>query len=85
MRRALGVVLAVVACVGCASTGYRSSSLQDELIDVGLTDRQAECVTNRLEDHFDPARLSSHVEPTEKELATARRVLRSCGVRVRTR
>jgi hypothetical protein len=68
---------------GCAGNSYDASSLQDELIDVGLTERQALCVTNRLEDHFDPRRLSSHEEPTDKELATARSVLESCGVETR--
>jgi hypothetical protein len=73
------------ACTGCASTGYRASSLQDQLVGAGLTERQAVCVTERLEDRFDPRRLSSHVEPTAREVATARTVLRSCGVPVRAR
>jgi hypothetical protein len=70
---------------GCASTGYDANSLQRELVDVGLTERQARCVTARLEDHFDPQRLSSHVDPARREVARTRLILRSCGVEPRPR
>jgi hypothetical protein len=88
-RFALGrrvAALAVILLVhGCASTGYDASSLQRELVDAGLTERQAACVTERLEDHFDPQRLSSHVDPARREVARTRLVLRSCGVEPRPR
>jgi hypothetical protein len=82
-RRSLRCIVAgalVVLTSACATSGYDAGSLQDDLVGVGLTSRQATCVTEGLEDHFDPRRLSSHVDPTAAERRTANRVLAACGV-----
>jgi hypothetical protein len=81
----LGIVVLGIVGAGCAATGFNAGSMQKELIDAGLTERQAVCVTERLEDRLDARRLSSHVDPRRREVAIARVVLRSCGVQPRPR
>lgn len=58
---ALGAILA--ACGG----GYDRGDAIDEMTDQGLSEVQAECVIDRLEDEIGEDRLGSDDEPTAEE------------------
>ena len=78
------VLLAVVACVtlgACAQSGYDANKLQSQLRRAGATEAQARCVTDGLENAFDPNRLGAHSEPTLDELTRAHALLTKCGIR----
>jgi hypothetical protein len=84
-RRVVLVGLAAAFLGACASSGYDASSLQRQLVHVGLTSKQADCVTNAMEDNFDLRRLGAHTKLTAKEIRTQRQLLLKCGVKVRPR
>ena len=81
VRRVLVAALACIALGACAQSGYDASKLQSELRHAGATDAQARCVTDALENTFDPNRLGAHSEPTLAELMRTHDVLTKCGIR----
>ena len=83
MRGRWWLGIAAVLLAACASSGYDASSLQRQLVRAGLTSKQADCVTNAMEDHFDLQRLGAHTSVTATEIRVQRQLLVSCGVKVR--
>jgi hypothetical protein len=77
------VLVVAVACAGCAQSGYDPNKLQRELVRAGLTQEQAQCVTDRMQGTFDIDQLGSHSEPTQKELETTRQIVEGCGFKLR--
>jgi hypothetical protein len=77
------VLVAAVTCAGCAQSGYDPNKLQRELVRAGLTQDQAECVTDRMQGTFDINQLGSHSEPTQKELDTTHQIIEGCGFKLR--
>jgi hypothetical protein len=82
MRRALIVLCLAGAVAACAQSGYDPSKLQKELQHAHLTPEQSRCVTNGLEQAFDPLQLGSHSKPTAKEESTTRDILVKCGIKL---
>ena len=83
MRGLVRIAVAVVLLAACATSGYNASSLQRQLVRSGLTTKQADCVTNAMEDNFDIRRLGAHTKVTPNEIAVQRQLLLKCGVKVR--
>jgi len=77
----LALALAAAA-VGCAQPGYDPSKLQSELRRAGVTQVQATCITNGLENDFDINQLASHSDPTADQDATTRTIITKCGVKL---
>ncbi len=66
---------------GCAQTGYSAPRVQDELRRAGVRDAAARCITSGFERTFsDTNELDTHSDPTDRELAAARRIIVGCGV-----
>jgi hypothetical protein len=85
VRRAVASLL-LVGAVGlgsaCASSGYDAGKLQSELRRAGLTQTEATCVTDAMENNFDVNQLASHSDPTADQDATMRDILAKCGVKL---
>jgi len=77
------VLVVAVAAAGCAQSGYDPNKLQRELVRAGLTQQQAECVTDRMQGTFDIDQLGSHSEPTQGQLDTTREIVEGCGFKLR--
>jgi hypothetical protein len=78
----LGGAAAVLVLTGCAAPGYKPSALESELVRVGATPAQAQCITNGLSAKFDLNELGAHSAPSEKELAKTRAILARCEVKL---
>ena len=77
--RALALLVAGgLLATACAGEGYRASNVQRELVKAGLTARQASCVTDRLEDKYDPRQLGSYSSPTQQEINTTTAAIAAC-------
>ena len=81
----MGVAIAAVVFAACAQPSYNATKLQSELERAGVTAQQARCVTDALENTFNPTILGSHAEPSRDELASARALLAKCGVKTQLR
>jgi hypothetical protein len=77
----VAVAVAAVALAACAQPGYSASKLQRELRRAGVSPQQAQCVTDAMENTFDPLKLGSHAEPSADDLARVRALLNKCGVK----
>jgi hypothetical protein len=77
------VLVAAVVGAGCAQSGYDPNKLQRELVRAGLTQQQAQCVTDGMQGTFDIDQLGSHSEPTQQQLDTTRNIVEGCGFRLR--
>jgi len=78
----VGGVVAVLAVSGCAAPGYNPSGLEAELVRVGATPAQAQCVTRGLTDTFAQNELGSHSAPSERELEKTRGIFTKCEVKL---
>jgi hypothetical protein len=83
IRRVFLAALACIALGACAQSGYDASKLQSELRHAGASEAQARCVTDGLENAFDPNRLGAHSEPTLDELTRTQALLTKCGIRTK--
>jgi hypothetical protein len=78
----LGGAVVALVLAGCAAPGYNPTGLEAELVRVGATPAQAQCVTRGLTDKFLQSDLGSHSAPSEKELVKTRAIFEKCDLRL---
>jgi hypothetical protein len=80
---ALATFVMAALLASCAQPGYDQAQIQRKLVKAGLTQTQARCVTDGLDNAFpDPNQLVARSAPNvQQEQATAA-VLKKCGVNV---
>jgi hypothetical protein len=81
-RRAALIVAIGALCAACAAGGYSAGSTRRHLMQAGLSASQADCVVLHMGPRFGDDRLNQRVQPTPKELAAMRALLRTCGVKL---
>jgi hypothetical protein len=76
------VIAAVLTVLGaaCANPGYDTSTTRDDLVQAGLSDTQATCVTRAMERQFRARRLDAHATPTRAERTKMAAIFDACHV-----